>query len=183
MNLKQKNALLIIASIMMAIVVTITISAFFPIVKNNFYILSLYDFNSGITGVPLFAILCSVILILSILFRKDVIKWPKRGLISYGIINSLFTIVIILILISVRSIGYYRQYTNLAIFIFVISIILCVLAFASACLAFTFQYPLSKRVSTREAFAKLRSLKELLDDGIITQEEYEEKRKEYIEGL
>ena len=44
-------------------------------------------------------------------------------------------------------------------------------------------YPLPKSSDSNDPVEQLRKLKELFDDGVITEEEYEEKRKKYVDRL
>lgn len=123
------------------------------------------------------AILSLVSFIYSIKFYYDKLKRKKEFLIIGGIINSLIFLIILLFTIV--------GFIQLSVLYFVIVI---VTAFASVnCFKLSKKYLNPKKEKElqeqdiKKAFEKLKTLKMLLDSGAITQEEFDEKRKAYID--
>lgn len=136
------------------------------------------------------AIFSLVSFIYSIKFYYDKIKRKKLFLIIGGIINFLI-FYIILILIIETFIVFSRFYFCGIMITILYFVIVIVTAFASVnCFKLSKKYEKylnpkkEKELQEQEikkAFEKLKTLKMLLDSGAITQEEFDEKRKAYID--
>ena len=84
--------------------------------------------------------------------------------------------------------------TTLGTFVNIFIILTCVLSFLSAVLCLINLFTMTKFVTTKKAkiiknkesesaAQKLKTLKKLFDDGVITKEEYDEKKQKYIDML
>jgi len=136
------------------------------------------------------AIFSLVSFIYSIKFYYDKLKRKKEFLIIGGIINSLIFLIILSLIIMtfIEVSGFYFCGIMITILYFVIVI---VTAFASVnCFKLSKKYekylnPKKEKElqeqDIKKAFEKLKTLKMLLDSGAITQEEFDEKRKAYID--
>lgn len=187
MNLKQKKYFFIVKVSIFITGILILFLGFFPmytgdkVYNSNFY----EGYGGPFLGIPII-LLGTTIFILSFLIQKNIVKEKKNTLIIMAILNSVYAFLILffIMLLPVED-EFYNSFSGIVLYI--LSILLFLLVVFSSIIYFYCQHLFlstkRKNKLMKEAFVKLRSLKELLDCGVITQEEFNEKREVFLKDI
>ncbi len=152
-------------------------------------------FQSALEFIGFFIIIYSIILLLNIILLAIQNNRKKALLISTAIFYFLFCLLILAQTIYIFFLVYdYDSFPVAAILVVIESLISLALIYASflggiKLLGESQKHQSSRRLQikrtrrAKEASSQLRTLKKLLDDGIISQEVFDEKKKKYTELL
>lgn len=194
MNSNQNNGLFISSIIVFIIGILILILGIFTMHINYTvypggtfaYETNLYSRDIDLIISISIPVLGTGIFVSSLLLNKHQKRDNKTFMVLLGLANIVYAILAVLFLI-LQSIENGAYNTALGVIVYILLVFLVLGSICSSIFAFKYRFVPQKLKNTNETtseiFAKLRSLKELLDKGIITDEEFELKKKAYINKI
>lgn len=197
MNSKQNNGLFIFSIIVFIIGILILILGIFTM--HIYYTVypgwtfayetNLYSGDIDLIISISIPVLGTGVFVSSLLLNKHQKRDNKTFMVLLGLANIVYAILAVLFLI-LQSIENGAYNTALGVIVYILLVFLVLGSICSSIFAFNYRFVPQKlknkkntNETTSEIFAKLRSLKELLDKGIITDEEFELKKKAYINKI